>query len=240
MGAPPKPNALACEHCPSKDKSIFCDLHSEKLDDVSNHKIVNTYKKGQTLFVQGNPAFGLFCINKGNIKLSKIGPDGKESIVKLAQAGNILGHRSLFTQTAYTATATALEDAVVCFFEKKFINELMNRGPEVSMRVIQQLSNALGTAEDRVASLSQKSVPERLAELLLLLKESHGVKAPGEKICLEIKLTREEMASLIGTAPETLIRFISEMKENGILDQNGKTLYIINEQALIKQAGPGY
>lgn len=240
MSTPLKPEALGCESCSSRGQGIFCDLHPEKLHDVSEHKILNTYKKGQTLFVQGNPAFGIFCVKKGNIKLTKTGADGKESIVKIAKAGNVLGHRSLFSHTPYSATATAIEDVEVCFIEKKFINELMLQGPEVSMRVIQQLSSSLGAAEDRLASMSQKNVRERLAELLLVLKESHGVKVAGDKISLEIKLTREEMASLIGTAPETLIRLISEMKDEGILEQTGKTLIILNHEALIDQAGLGY
>ena len=86
-----------CQSCPSKGKGIFCELENNDLDDLSQHKVTNTYKKGQTLFVQGNHPFGLYCINSGNIKVTKTGADGKETIVRVAQGGDVLGHRSLFT-----------------------------------------------------------------------------------------------------------------------------------------------
>lgn len=89
---------LACENCQSKDKGIFCELEQIALDDVGKHKVMNTYKKGHTLFFQGNPPFGLYCISNGKIKVSKVGNDGKESIVRIAAAGDVLGHRSLFSE----------------------------------------------------------------------------------------------------------------------------------------------
>ena len=79
-----------------------------ELADISEHKINNTYKKGQTLFIQGNHPFGIYCISKGNIKLTKTGADGKETIVRIVHGGDILGHRSLFTDDNYSATATAM------------------------------------------------------------------------------------------------------------------------------------
>ena len=234
------PGPLHCQDCASKDESIFCELQGLDLVDMSNHKVVNTYKKGQTLFVQGNPPFGLFCISSGNIKLSKIGPTGKESIVKIASKGEIIGHRSLFTGCQLSATATALEDTVVCFIDKKYIIKLVQDNPMVASKVIQQMAKSLGAAQDRVASLAQKSVRERLAELLLLLKQSHGIDLGKGRTKLDIKMTREEMASLIGTAPETLIRLISELREEGILDQEGKVIFICQEDQLMEQAGLGF
>ena len=101
-------------------------------------------KKGQTLFVQGNHPFGLYCISSGNIKVTKVGADGKESIVRIATAGDVLSHRSLFTDQFYTATATALEDTKVCFLDKKFIMKVIQEKPSVSMNVIEKLSTDMG------------------------------------------------------------------------------------------------
>ena len=112
-----------CKDCPSKDNGIFCELQSISLDEVSKHKVTNTFKKGQTLFVEGTPPFGLYCISKGNIKISKMVIDGKDSIVRIATDGDILGHRSIFTDQYYSATATALEETSVCF-----ISELKSDG----------------------------------------------------------------------------------------------------------------
>ena len=229
-----------CSNCPSLTKGVFCSLGAEELKDVSDHKITNIYKKGQTLFVQGNHPFGLYCISSGNIKVTKIGADGKESIVRIATAGDVLGHRSLFTDQYYMATATALEDTKVCFLDKKFIMNVINDQPTVSMNIIEKLSADMGAAENKLSSLHQKNVRERLAELLLLLKESHGEKLEDGRTKIVIKLTREEMATMIGTANETLIRFISEFKEAGLIEQEGKIIIIKNEEELIEWANLSY
>jgi CRP-like cAMP-binding protein len=229
-----------CEHCPSLGKGIFCDLERSALTDVSKQKIANKFKKGQTLFVQGNPPFGLYCISKGNIKVTKSDNQGKETIVRIATAGDVLGHRSIFTDQHYNATATALEDTEVCFIDKKFILNFVRTEPSVAMNLIARVGRDMGAAEDRLASFHQKNVRERLAEFLLLLKESHGVLQEDGKTLLNIKLTREEMASIIGTATETLIRFMSELKDEGLIEQDGKNIFILNDKELVDFANLNY
>ena len=127
-----KNTKVPCENCDSKENSIFCELSNEVLTDVTKHKIMNSYKKGQTLFHEGNPPFGLFCINDGKIKLTKMSAEGKDSIVRIVAAGDVLGHRSLFSEGPYRATATALEDCKVCFLDKKYISELIEQKPQVA------------------------------------------------------------------------------------------------------------
>lgn len=225
----------SCESCPSKDDGVFCHLHHDELADISTHKITNVYKKGQSLFTQGNHPNGIFCISKGNIKLTSTGSDGKESIVRIVRAGDILGHRSLFTDEDYGKTAVAMEDTEVCFIDKKFILNFIQQNPSVALNIINKLSRDMGIAESKLTSLHQKNVRERLAELLLSLKTTHGVLENG-RWKIELKLTREEMATLIGTANETLIRFMSEFKEEGLIEQEGKTLYIKNLPELMNWA----
>jgi len=230
-----KKEATKCDNCVSLDEGIFCELGLPELSAISHHKITNVYKKGQTLFVQGNHPFGLYCISKGNIKLTKVGSDGKETIVRIVHAGDILGHRSLFTDDNYSATATALEETEVCFIDKKFILKVIQNNPTVALNIINKLSRDMGVAEKKLTSLHQKNVRERLAELILSLKASHGVKVDG-RWKIDLKLTREEMATMIGTANETLIRFMTEFKEANIIEQEGKTIYIKDEEELLNWA----
>jgi len=229
-----------CSTCPSLAKGIFCSLEQAALTEVGQHKVTNIYKKGQTLFIQGNHPFGLFCISSGNIKVTKVGSDGKESIVRIASAGDVLGHRSLFTDQYYMATATAIEETKVCFLDKKFILKVMKDEPTVSMQVIEKLSTDMGKAETKLSSFHQKNVRERLAELLLMLKESHGFAQADGRIKIQLKLTREEMATMIGTANETLIRFMTEFKEAGLIEQEGKILFVKNEEELLEWANLPY
>lgn len=222
---------VTCENCASKDKGIFCELEKVALSGVSHSKVTNTYKKGQVIFFQGNPPFGLYCINSGKIKLSRVGDDGKESIMRIASSGDVLGHRSLFSHENYTATATVIEDAAICFIDKKFIYKTIQEEPTVALNLIQKLSKEMGAAEARGASIAQKSVRERLAEFFLMMVKSYGIQEK-DRYKLDIKLTREEIASIIGTASETVIRFITEFKEEGLIEQEGKTLFVLDLDGL--------
>ena len=228
-----------CEHCEARGKGIFCELEAVALSEVSASKVMNTYKKGHTIFFQGNPPFGLYCVNSGKIKVSKIGSDGKESIIRIASGGDVLGHRSLFSNENYTATATVIEDAAICFIDKKFIYKAIAEQPSVAIGLIQKLSLEMGSAESRNASLSQKTVRERLAELLLMLEKSYGI-IEENRTRLDIKLTREELASMVGTANETVIRFISEFKEEGLIEQEGKVIFILDHERLLEFANLNY
>ncbi|MFP5384755.1 MAG: Crp/Fnr family transcriptional regulator [Bacteriovoracia bacterium] len=229
-----------CETCASRNKGIFCDMEDASLSVISQSKVTNTYKKGQTIFFQGNPPFGLYCIGSGKIKVSKVGNDGKESIVRIAGPGDVLGHRSLFSKEIYTATATVIEDASICFFDKNYIYNAIKNDPSIALNLIEKLSKDMGAAEARNASMSQKSARERLAELFLTFQKNYGVEGEDGRWRLDIRLNRDEIASLVGTAHETIIRLISEFKDEGILEQEGKVIFIKDEEKLLEFANLDY
>jgi CRP-like cAMP-binding protein len=232
--------SVNCENCQSREKGIFCELELSALADVSHHKVMNSYKKGQTIFFQGNPPFGLYCIANGKIKVSKVGNDGKESIVRIAGPGDVLGHRSLFSKENYSATATVIEDAAICFLDKNYIYSALKNDPSISLNLIEKLSKDMGAAETRNASMSQKSARERLAELFLTFMKNYGHQESDGRVRLDIKLNRDEIASIVGTAHETIIRLISEFKDEGILEQEGKIIYILDEEKLLEFANLDY
>ncbi len=227
---------VECSHCPSKDSGIFCGLKDPELKELSGHKIENTYKKGQTLFMEGNPTYGIFCISKGNIKISKTGENGQEAIVRIATSGEVVGHRSLFTEEYYSATATVLEDSEICFIDKKYILDLIQNNPSIALNLIQKLSKDLGHSENKIASFSSKNVREKFAEFLTVMGKTHGLVENGKKK-ISLKLTREEMASIVGTATETLIRILSDFKKEGLVELDGKYIVLENEKGIAQEAG---
>jgi CRP-like cAMP-binding protein len=220
-----------CNDCNSKDKSIFCQLTTTDLSELSQHKTMNKYKKGQNLFLEGNPPFGLFCINKGKIKLTKTSEDGKETIIKIAQPGEVLGHRSLFALESYRATATAMEECEVCFVDKSYLDKVINKNPSVALEIITHITRDMGAMEEKMVGFHQLNVREKFAHFLLDMKKHFG-ESTNEGIFLNVKLTREEMASMIGTATETLIRTVTEFKEEMAIKLDGKKIFIINEEKL--------
>jgi CRP-like cAMP-binding protein len=162
-----------------------------------------------------------------------MGEDGKESIIRILQGGDTIGHRSLFSSQHLHATATALENTDICFINKKFVMETVESNPRVAYKIIESVSRQLGASEKRIAELTQKNVRERVAGFLLLLSETHGVKSSAGTL-INLKLTREELASIVGTATETVIRVISDFKKELFISQQSRFITILDTDGLIK------
>ncbi len=223
-----------CQHCNSRYRSVFCDLHDAQLHDVNLSKHCNHYKKGQIIFHQGMRPAGIFCMNSGKVKLSKTGGEGKEQIVRLARLGDILGYRSLLSNENYSLTAYALEDASICFIPKSTFFTVLAQDANLSMQLMKLLSTDLKHAEEKITEMAQKPVRERLAEALLFIKETYGFTEDGQT--LNVALSREDIANVVGTATETAIRLLSELKQDGIINLTGRKIAIIDNQRLINTA----
>lgn len=224
----------SCESCKIRLDSIFCKLSEEELSNLSIQKHCNYYQKGETIFFEGNHPNGLYCINNGRVKVYQSGFDGKEQIIRLAKEGDIMGYRALISGEAYSASATVIEDSKVCIIPKNVFYDLLSNNSDITTKVMKLLASELKGAQNKITNLAQKPVIERLAEALLMLKEYYGYKK--DETSLNITITREEIANIVGTATETTIRFLSELKKQGIIELNGKTIKILKNDALIKLA----
>ena len=201
--------------------------------DAAKHP--HAYRRKQVLYYEGNPATGLFCIQSGSVKLYKTGPEGKVYILRIAASSGVLGLESLFTGSPWSATAEMLEDGTVCYVDRKTVLELVRQDPGVAVQVIQTLAHQLQTSESERVELAQSSVRERLARLLALLVQSHGISEDvGTRI--DLRLSREEMAEMIGTAQETAIRLLTELKQDGVIGLDGRVIVVRDIDRLIETA----
>jgi len=166
--------------------------------------------------------------------LSKLGDDGKEQIVRFAKTSDILGYRSLLSDEPYHATATAMEDCHVCLLSKEKFLQLMEKDPKLSLSVVQLLSKDLRSAEQLLIDIAQKSVKERIAESLVLLKNTFGYQEDGET--LSITLTRSEIADIAGTTTETTIRTLAQLSDSGLIELSGKKIRILDFHKLVNTA----
>ncbi|MFA6403702.1 MAG: Crp/Fnr family transcriptional regulator [Salinivirgaceae bacterium] len=221
----------ACNECLNDCKSIFGSLKELELEALTYDKNCNSYKKGSTIFHEGNRIHHVYCIHSGIIKMFKTGIEGKEQIVSFAKAGDIIGYRSILSHESACTTAKAIEDVVVCAISAERMFDLIENNSKFSMELMQLACKELGEANQFLTDIAQKSVRERLAEVLVKLKESFSVDADG---FLNISLTREEIASLVGTATESVIRLLSEFKSDKFIDINGRKIRILNEERLRK------
>ncbi|MBK9334289.1 MAG: Crp/Fnr family transcriptional regulator [Ignavibacteria bacterium] len=224
----------SCDTCSARFQSVFCDMPEDEISFISDSKHCNLYSKGQTIFNEGNYPSGLFCINKGRVKLSQTGFEGKEQIIRLAKDGDVMGYRSLISGDPYSATATVLEDSKICVIPKNIFFELLRKDVKLTGKIMKLLADDLKFAQNKITNLAQKPVIERLAETLLMLKEYYGIK--DEDAYLNITITREEIANIVGTATETAIRLLSELRKEGILEIEGKKIKILRSEALLKLA----
>jgi len=207
-------------------------MPQDALSEVSKYNQVNSYKKTQTLYVQGNPVFGLYSIHKGIVKLTQIGMQEKETLIRIEGEGDVLGGEELFNEVNYHSTATVLEDAEICFFSKEFIDELVGQYPSVARNLLKELANKLCQSKIQICTLTQKKVTQRLAEQILSLADKFGSELPNGNIIVHLTLTRNELAGLIGTSREAVTRALSGFLKKKLVKQKSKQLIIVKENAL--------
>lgn len=229
-----KISTSTCEHCEVFNKSILCSLRTEELSVINLEKSMNHYLKNQNVFQEGNRPHGLYCIHSGKIKITKRGYNGKHQIIRLAKEGDVLGYRALVSGENYSASAETLEDASICFIPKGVIFGLLHKNADLLIQLVQLLSSDLKLAEQKVAEFSQKPVHERIAETLLIIKETYGLES--DESTLNIAMSREDLANIAGTATETLIRVLSDFRTKGLIELTGKKIRILKPEDLIRMA----
>ena len=203
----------------------------EELAELSHDKRIISYKKGDLIIEEGATPKGIYYLDKGTAKMFKLGFNGKEQILRFTKSGDIIGYRSILSRQPYGASATAMEDTEVCFIPEKFFLKVLEHHPKLAFDILRRISEDLGESAQTITFLAQKTVRERLAEVLLLLEKKLGTDKDG---FIKISLTREEMANLIGTATESAIRLISEFKTDNLIEVEGRKIKILAHQKLTK------
>ncbi len=227
-------SAPSCADCTTRATSMFCNVELPQLQILSSEKTSSIYKKGQPIFHEDRQPHGVYCIHSGKVKIHKYGENGQEQIVRFAKPGSIIGYRALLNEDKYSASATAMENTLACYFPKQTFIELLKSNHDFSLLTIRQLAADLRTAEHMLTSMAHKFVDERMAEGLILLKECYGF-VPGSTT-IDAVLSRREFASLTGTTTETAIRVIAEFKEKNLIRIHGKRIELVDIDKLYKIA----
>jgi CRP-like cAMP-binding protein len=213
---------------------LFKKLTEEEFNRLNFEKSCAYYKKGTIVYREGSRLTGFYCVTKGIVKIFKTGMDGKEQIIRFAKKGEIIAYRSLLSKELACTTAKIIEEAVLCHIPYQTLLYLIQSNWQFSHHMLQIVCRELREANDYITDIAQKSVRERLAEVLLLLKESFEL---DHHNTLQISLTREELANTVGTATESVIRLLSEFKQDRLIELDGRRIKFINIQGLQKVAG---
>lgn len=198
-------------------------MTTDELKKVSACKTTRYYKKGDIIFDEGESLHGVYCVRSGVCKLTKLSANGKDHTVKLLGKGELLGQRSVISDERTNLSAVALNDIELCFVPKDQIVTPLHENQAFSYDVLQHLAKDLRNAEDDLINMAQKSVKQRMAETLLYIQKVFGVDESG---ALNVVLSREDYASIVGTATESAIRILSQFKKEGLIATSGKQITI--------------
>lgn len=220
-----------CLGCKSTSNSLFRSLNEAETDYLEKSKSCNKYKRGEILYREGTRITGCYCVMSGILKIYKTGGIGKEQIIAFAKSGDITGYRSVISNEAACTTAEIIEEAVICYIPAQVIFDLVKKNSDFSLSLMQLSCKELNQANSYIKDIAQKTVRERLAEVLLMLDKTFGTEPDGT---LKVTLTREELANIVGTATESVIRLLSDFKSEKLIGLTGKKIQLLNKALLNK------
>ncbi len=214
--------------------ALFKELPETHLEELSEILIDQTFERLHTIFQEGDKAAGFYAVISGRIKIFKLSPDGKEQIIHIFGPGNIFGEVPMFAGGHFPANAETIQKSRVFFFPRRSFIELIKKEPSLAMNMLAELSKKLRQLTRLIEELSLKEVPGRLAAYLLLLGEKSS-----KPDAIDLDITKTQLAGLLGTIPETLSRILGRMIHQGIIEVNGRSVKILDRQALTEMSEGG-
>jgi CRP/FNR family transcriptional regulator len=214
--------------------ALFNGLPAEQVEELAQICLDQRYAKGQELFSEGSKAKGFYLVVSGKFKIYKLSMEGKEQILHIFGSGEIFGEVPVFAGGSYPANAEAIEPARALFFPRMSLIELIVREPAIALNLLGILSQRLRRFTLLIEDLSLKEVPGRLAAYLIYLGERSG-----SPQTLDLDITKTQLASLLGTIPETLSRILAKMAQQGIISVEGRTIGVLDREALASLAAGG-
>lgn len=210
---------------------LFEGLSDDQLQDLSSIAITKTFKRGAVIFSENDPGAGFYVVSDGKIKIFKISGEGKEQILHIFGPGEPFGEAPVFEGRRFPAHAMALEDSQALYFPRVAFVDLVKRNPSLALSMLAVLSRRLRRFAALVEDLSLKEVPTRLAAHLIYLSDN----SPGEDE-LSLDISKNQLAGLLGTIPETLSRILTKMAKKGLIQIHGPKIKIIDKAGLDETA----
>lgn len=213
-------------------ESVLADLPLDDLELLTANKSEQIYKKGDVIFREGGFPGGIFYIIDGKVKKYKVDKDGKEHIIYVANSGELLGYHAVLSEDRYPDSAGVLEESRIAYIPKEDFLVTLQQSDVLTRRLLKTLSHEFAVLANSLSLFAQKSVRERLALQLIVIREKYKVNfQPGMPV--EINMSRDDLASLVGTARENVVRVLSEFKESGILETKGRKIIVLDVKKLI-------
>jgi len=220
-----------CSACEFRHIGYFCDFSPETLVDFEAMKVTRIYPKGNVIFTQGQPSYGIYVLCQGRAKLSIYSKDGKTVILRVVEPGDAVGLSASMSNRTHHATAEAIEDCQVNYIGKSEFEKFLRKRPDAAHNAIEQLNKNYERACGQIRSLAlSNTIAERLARLFLSWTRRNG---NGHSTCqLKMGFTHEEIGAMIGASRETVTRLLKEFKRRGLIEIKGHVLTICDAARL--------
>jgi CRP-like cAMP-binding protein len=206
---------------------LFGGLSREELTRIGSIAQQKNYERGQAIFWDGDPGTGFYMVADGKVKIYKTSADGKEQILHIYGPGHPFGEVPVFSGNRFPANAQALEKSRLLFFPRKDFIQLISRHPSLALNMLAVLSMRLRQFTVQVENLSLKEVPARLASYLIYLSSEQAGAA-----AVDLPISKGQLASLLGTIPETLSRIFNKMSQQQLISVEGGRIGLLNRNAL--------
>lgn len=206
---------------------LFGGLPLRQFEDLAAIAVEKTYQKGETIFLEGDKGIGFYMVGEGKVKIFKVSSGGKEHILHIFGEGEPFGEVPVFYGQPFPANAEALVKTRTLFFPRDRFVQLVEANPTMALNMLAVLSMRLRRFAGQIENLSLKEVPARLASYLLYLSKEQG-----EAEVVELDISKGQLASLLGTIPETLSRIFAKMTEEGLIKVNGRAIHLLDRDGL--------
>lgn len=235
---PPSNPGLTCFNCQWRERSEWCVLDDKDLETLDRSKHNNGFQTGQIIFNQGDDCTGVYCLVSGTVAMRKTDRNGNSVLVRLRHAGETIGYRDFFSGQVFTTSAEALTPVSLCYIGKDAVGSILKSNPALGLNFLNLISADLQAAEDtllRVASLSTRT---RMAHLLLALKDRYATVQDDGSMILQLPLSRQDIADILGSRPETVARIIHALEVDGVALFSGRKVIIPDLDGLLDEIEP--
>jgi CRP-like cAMP-binding protein len=213
-------------------QSILKDLPAEAFEQLTRHATEKSYIKGEIVFKEGGIPNGIYYILKGKIKKYKVDNYGKEQIIYVGNAGELMGYHAVLAEEEYPDSAATIEESEILFIPKQDFLEVLDTSPILTRRLLKTLSHEFGVLANNISVFANRPVRERLAITLLVLREKFKEEAPEGEL-VEVNVSRDDIASMAGATRENIVRILREFKDEGLLETKGRKIRILDVKGLI-------
>ncbi|MBO9731476.1 MAG: Crp/Fnr family transcriptional regulator [Chitinophaga sp.] len=221
-----------------KSQSILHNLPADECAELYHHMQEQRYGKGEVIFREGAVAAGIFFIKKGRVKKYQVDKEGREQIIYVANTGELIGYHAVLADERYPDSAAALEESVIAFIPRADFEKVMTQSSVLPRRLLKALSHEYTVLANSISIFAQRSVKERLAITLIVLREKFKEEAVvGEDIMITV--SRSDLANMVGTGKENIVRFLTAFKAAGILTSDNGMICIKDVKELVRISGCG-